>query len=128
MDEYNKLEVLINKYLNECINKNIKIISDDNEDILVKTIMQKNKNAKLFNKSEIDESCVIVLIHPKHNDELIELINDNIDKNVIFLAVVPLSFDFDNIIKSVKGNSIDADYWRKDGKKYKNYIVTIKHD
>lgn len=127
MEEYNKLEKLINKYLYECHDKKIQIMTSELNDEIVKLIMKNYKEANIMKNKKIDKSC-IVIIHQNIDEKMIKFINQHLEQNVIFLAIVSLEFDFGNIIKSVKGNSIDADYWRKDGKKYKNYIVTIKKD
>lgn len=128
MEEYNKLEKLIDKYLYECQEKTIKIMTNEPNDELVKLIQKKYKGTQILNKQKIDKSCIIILHLQKQDSQMIKFINEYIDKHVIFLAIVPLDFDFDHIIKNVNANSIDADYWRKDGQRYKNYIVTMKKD
>lgn len=128
MEEYNKLEKLINKYLYECDEKKIQIITNDPNDDLVKLILKNYKEAGILNDQKINHSCLVILHHQQFDKKVIDFINQFLTKNVILLAIVPLEFDFDNLIKSVKANSIDADYWRKDGERYKNYIVTIKRD
>jgi len=127
MEEYNKLEKLINKYLYECIEDKIRIISNNPNDELVKLIL-KNYKAVISNEQKINNSCIVVIHLQDFDKKLIDFINKHLDNNVIFLAIVPLEFYFDHLIKSAKANSIDANYWRKDGRKYKNYIVTIKKD
>ncbi|ARF12387.1 hypothetical protein Klosneuvirus_5_57 [Klosneuvirus KNV1] len=127
MEEYNKLEKLINKYLYECIEDKIRIITNNPNDDLVKLIF-KNYKAVISNEQKIKESCIVIIHLQQFDKKLIDYINKHLDNNVIFLAIVPLEFDFDQLIKSAKAHSIDAYYWRKDGRKYKNYIVTIKKD
>src|SRR5690348_6376313 len=127
MEVYNKLEKLINKYLYECTEKKIKIMTPDPNDELVKLILGNYKEASVLKEQKINDSCIVILLQPI-DKKIIELINKTIDQNIIFIGIVLLDFDFDNLIKNVKANSIDADYWRKDGERYKKYIVTIKRD
>lgn len=128
MEEYNKLEKLINKYLYECTDKKIQIMTSKPDDEIIKMIQKNYKGVDILNGEKINKSCLVILHLQKFDKKLLEFINDHIKYNVIFLAIVPLGFDYNNLIKSVKANSIDADYWRKDGERYKNYIVTIKKD
>ena len=128
MEEYNKLEKLIDKYLYECDTKKIHIMTSEPNNELVKLILKNYKMASLLDKQQLDKSCIIILHLQKYDDNLIKFINEQIDSNIIFLAIVPIEFNFDYFIKNVKSNSIDANYWRKDGIRYKNYIITIGRD
>lgn len=128
MEEYNKLEKLINKYLYECADKKIQIMTNDPNDESVKLILKNYKDADILNGEKIKSSCIVILHYQKFDDKMINFINEHLTKNVIYLAIVPLKFDFNHLIKSIKASSIDADYWRKDGSRYENYIVTIKKD
>lgn len=127
MEEYNKLEKLINKYLFECSDKKIKIITTKPDNELIKLIQKNYKEVEILNGNKINSPCLVIILQDIDN-KILDLINQHMKQNVMFLAVVPLEFNFDNLVKSVEANSIDADYWRVNGKKYKSYVITVKWD
>ena len=133
MEVYNKLVPLIEKYGYELDKINIRMLTDDKENEILKQIQNNYKNAKLGDL--IDDynpvNIIIVAYNGKlkqYNVNMIKFMNEYIERKKIFMLIVPLEFDFDHLVRSLNANSIDAISWYKNGNKYKDYIIVVKKD
>lgn len=112
----NKLSQIITKYGRDC--NEISIIANKNE-----LLKLENKNVKIRSKSDnFDSTCIIIM----SSDSDYKFINECIDKNKTIIMVNQLNYNFNELVKSINANSIDAISWRnEDGQKHDQYIIVI---
>jgi hypothetical protein len=125
---FDKLSDLIDKYSYSC-NKELYILTDDIKNNLVQLLIKNHTTAKIkYETDDFDDACVILIIYNNintFNNKIIEFINDHIHNRKTIIMVTNLNFDFDNLIKKTKANSIDAISLRDNNKKLDEYIIVI---
>ena len=132
MEIYNKMDPLINKYCYGLDNPIIRILTDDKENDLIKYIKKSYKGTQIGDLvDDYDPVNIIIITYngklKQYDANMIKFMNEYIERKKVFMLIVPVEFDFDDLVKNVKANSIDAISWHeKNGKKYKDYIVVVK--
>lgn len=125
-----KLNGIINRYTLDC-NKIKLIANDDHADI--KELMEANNIKEISSDvDDFDDSCVIIIWDKgvkDYDNKKIKFINEFLKVKKVFILIVPLSFDFHNLVSRCHSNSFDAISWRNDkGEKYDEYCIIIKND
>ncbi|QKF94343.1 hypothetical protein QKU48_gp0885 [Fadolivirus algeromassiliense] len=125
------LNNLLTKYTVDC-NK-IKIITNDENNDNVKQFMKSNNIKKISSEiDDFDDSCIIIIWYKNYNqydNSKIKFIDEYLKVKKIFILVVPLKFDFHNIVAKCSSSSFDVISWRNEmGEKYPEYVITIKND
>ena len=133
MELYDKLNKTINKICYEDHKVNIKIFTDEKDNIIINKILNNYKNASISNLvDDIDPVNIFILYYnnglKRYDDKIMKFINNYIERNKTFILIVNRDFDFDYIVKSIKANSVDAISWYINEKKHKEYIIVIRKD
>lgn len=136
MEVYNNLDKLIKKYAccYEIGEPSIRMLTDDKENKTLKQLQTNYKGTKIGDLVDNYDPINIIIIAyngklKQYNANIIKFMNEYIARKKIFMLIVPLEFDFEHLVKSVKANSIDAISWHeKNGEKYKDYIIVVKKD
>ncbi|ARF09612.1 hypothetical protein Indivirus_1_235 [Indivirus ILV1] len=103
IDEINKI---INKYTYSC-NKKIKILTDDTDNPILKSVLSNYNDTKLGKLTDnFSEVCMIIIKYKVINGAIIKFMNDH--TNIKILLIVNRDFDFNKLVKESKANSIDA--------------------
>jgi hypothetical protein len=112
----NKLNQIITKYGHDC--DEIGIMANKNELLGLDT-----KNIKLrLETDNFDSSCIIIMF----NNNNYKFINGYINKGKTIIMINPVNYNFNELVKSINANSIDAISWRNDdGQKHDQYIIVI---
>lgn len=127
----NKLNIIVDKYNITC--KKIKLITNQENDTIIKQFMKRNNITKFSTEvDDFDDSCIIVMWNKnitEYNDDKIKFINEYIKLKKTFILLVPVKFNFNNLVMKCKSSSLDAISWRDDqGIKYAEYCIVIKND
>lgn len=130
---FNNLKTIINKYSYTC-DKKINILTDDHLNNIIQELVKEYQN-KIHLSTLIDDfgdACIIILWFDKYikkyDTKLMKFINEYIEKDKIFIFIVPKNFDFNYIVKHTTANSINAISWLKEESDIRDdkYLIVIK--
>lgn len=123
----NKINLLVTKYKKKC-NKEVSLIGFKSDDEVTKFIISTGVAKIRDINYTLNNSCVIVLdsvTAMMDSANVVDYINKLIIKSVI-IVIVPVNFDFNNFVLSVKSNYIDAINWKNNnGKKNDKYLIVV---
>ena len=102
-----RLRKLINQHILSCSNKQINIITDDNNNELIRSITKEYRTSKISNLiDDFSQACLIIIKYENPNGIILNFINNYVTKKIIM--IVEKDFDFNNLVINSKANSIDA--------------------
>ena len=129
---FNNLKILVDKYLHEYPHK-IHILTDGHQNGLITSLTQEYQHKIHISSmiSDFSNAGIIILWYngkKKYDTNLIKFMNEYINKDKIFILIVPKEFDFHYIVKQTPAKSIDAISWLKDNIDHKdeNYLIVIR--
>ena len=131
---FNNLKKIIDKQLYECLPK-IHILTDGHQNGLITSLTKEYQNKIHISSliSDFTDAGIIIMWYDgkkKYDTKLIKFMNEYIDKDKVFILIVPKDFDFHYIVNQTPAKSIDAISWLKDNtdQKDENYLIVInKH-
>jgi len=128
---FDKLSAIINKYMYGS-RKEISVLGNEKDKTINMLVKKYNLMKFRSEVDDMDQSHIIILMYKNmdtFNHQTMKFINEYINKRKTIIAVVPLNFDFNALVKDTKANSIDAINWKdKNGNKFENYIIVINKD
>ena len=136
---FDKLCKIINKYSYSCnydcnykCDKEISILVNNKQSDTINKLLNNYEMMKI--RSEIDDfdrSCIIIFYKTivTITQQIIDFINEYINKNKTIVLVVSNDFNFNLLVKNINATSIDAISCKtNDGKQYEFYIIVVNKD